>query len=648
MMAALGGDCDPLVPEYCMLPFPNDYWRSNETGRINIGEATFPMTNGGDPISPSIGGWNDLDGFAAIPPISTYILGLEDETYAKLPFPRLWDPELSLKDESATVLLNTITGERIAHWTELDHSSDGDPLPEVRKRALLIWPAERLNSSTRYAVAVKNGGVLRSSDYFSSLLTADTMSERQAHFESHIFSPLEKYAHLKRTDLQVAWDFTVGSTKSMTERLVSARDQMLAIFEKKTPNYKIKSVQQNPNAQMAAKIVVSVEVPLFLNDLVASQVNIATPGSRLVLDQNGLPVVQKHLLPYMVDFEMLVPHSVASPNSTSPQTRVLQYGHGLFGQYTEVNSGYLQDEAQKYGYILVATNWVGLAQGDAPGVAAMLGSNLTNFAMIPDRCTQGMVNALAVMAVLHKPDFADDPAFHFPGRTTSVLDASTIAGYHYNGNSEGGIFGGVYMALSTQVDRGVLGVSGAPYSLLLPRSADFMDLFPLLKLRYNDPVDRISLLGVIQMLWDRAEPSGYLHSISREPLPGNKPHQVLFHYGLGDAQVSWLGCHIEGRSVSPGGAYMYRSNVVEGNETLFGFNFVEDDTTILDSGDLVNGIQGYTWGAPTAPFVNTPPDSATDAHEKPRRDPRAQAMMNLFFKTGQIKNFCDGPCTAKP
>ena len=56
MMAALGGDCDPLVPEYCMLPFPNDYWRSNETGRINIGEATFPMTNGGDPISPSIGG----------------------------------------------------------------------------------------------------------------------------------------------------------------------------------------------------------------------------------------------------------------------------------------------------------------------------------------------------------------------------------------------------------------------------------------------------------------------------------------------------------------------------------------------------------------------------------------------------------------
>jgi hypothetical protein len=80
-------------------------------------------------------------------------------------------------------------------------------------------------------------------------------------------------------------------------------------------------------------------------------------------------------------------------------------------------------EALKYGYILVATNWVGLAQGDAPGVAAMLGSNLTNFAMIPDRCTQGMVNALAVMAVLHKPDFADDPAFHFPGRTTSVLDA---------------------------------------------------------------------------------------------------------------------------------------------------------------------------------------------------------------------------------
>jgi hypothetical protein len=52
---------------------------------------------------------------------------------------------------------------------------------------------------------------------------------------------------------------------------------------------------------------------------------------------------------------------------------------------TEMQSGYLQEDANKFGYVLVATNWVGLDEADAPGVAAMLGSDLTNFAMIPDR-----------------------------------------------------------------------------------------------------------------------------------------------------------------------------------------------------------------------------------------------------------------------
>lgn len=125
---------------------------------------------------------------------------------------------------------------------------------------------------------------------------------------------------------------------------------------------------------------------------------------------------------------------------------------------------------------------------------------------------------------------------------------------------------------------------------------------------------------------------------------GNTPHQVLIHYGLGDAQVSWLGAHIEARSVTQGGAFMYRSNVREGNETLYGFDFIDSDDTVEPGG---NAIQGYDWGAPVAPFVNRPPSKATDAHEKPRRDPRAQEMMNLFFRTGQVKNECAGPCVNK-
>lgn len=50
--------------------------------------------------------------------------------------------------------------------------------------------------------------------------------------------------------------------------------------------------------------------------------------------------------------------------------------------------------------------------------------------------------------------------------------------------TEGGIYGSVYMATTTDVHRGVLGVAGGPYSLLLPRSADFAALFDLLKVSF--------------------------------------------------------------------------------------------------------------------------------------------------------------------
>jgi hypothetical protein len=106
-----------------------------------------------------------------------------------------------------------------------------------------------------------------------------------------------------------------------------------------------------------------------------------------------------------------------------------------------------------------------------------------------------MVNALAVMALMHSPKFAAESVFQTSVHTSedgvhtsedgvhtsedgvhtsedgvhtsedgvdgsrSVIDPSTTS-YSYFGNSEGGIFGGVYMALSTQVERGLLGVSG--------------------------------------------------------------------------------------------------------------------------------------------------------------------------------------------
>ena len=54
-----------------------------------------------------------------------------------------------------------------------------------------------------------------------------------------------------------------------------------------------------------------------------------------------------------------------------------------------------------------------------------------------------------------------------------MIDTSAV---FYDGNSQGGIFGGTVMSIAQDITRGVLGVPGMNYSLLLTRSSDFADL----------------------------------------------------------------------------------------------------------------------------------------------------------------------------
>ena len=131
-------------------------------------------------------------------------------------------------------------------------------------------------------------------------------------------------------------------------------------------------------------------------------------------------------------------------------------------------------------------------------------TDLTNFAMVPDRCSQGMLNALLMMRFMTQSAFAKDPAVTYGG--VGVISTNS-SDWHYYGNSQGGILGSVYMAVTTDVTLGVSGVGGGPYALLLPRSSDFAAIFDIMRLRYSSPVDRISLFSFLQLLWDRMEPS---------------------------------------------------------------------------------------------------------------------------------------------
>ena len=96
--------------------------------------------------------------------------------------------------------------------------------------------------------------------------------------------------------------------------------------------------------------------------------------------------------------QLLIPYSVS--NSTHSPPFLLQYGHGLFGDQSEVETGYLVSQANKYGYILFACDWWGMSKLDVPFIATMIGTDISDFRIIPDRLTQGMVNAHLLMKLV--------------------------------------------------------------------------------------------------------------------------------------------------------------------------------------------------------------------------------------------------------
>lgn len=190
-----------------------------------------------------------------------------------------------------------------------------------------------------------------------------------------------------------------------------------------------------------------------------------------------------------------------------------------------------------------------------------------------------MVNALMLMRMMKGPEgilLKDKKLWEIDNEPVRV-DGTERS---YFGNSQGGIMGALYMSVSTDVERGLVGVGGSPYSLLLPRSEDFTAFGDVIKGRYSDPLSVTTLLSIFQMLWDRAEPGGFIDGVTSNNFPDTPSHRVLFHYGLGDAQVTWLGCQMLARGT--GQISMFKSNVREGNESFFGFNMVEDTTSITE------------------------------------------------------------------
>jgi hypothetical protein len=338
-------------------------------------------------------------------------------------------------------------------------------------------------------------------------------------------------------------------------------------------------------------------------------------------------------------FECIIPSSAGNPRPA----RVSLYGHGLFGSYAEVEDSSVEALATGYNMVFCGTDWWGLTQDDE-GFAAGVVSTLDLSGVIVDRLQQAVLNILFPGRLMISPHgFAANPDFRVGGR--SVLDTAHL---YYDGNSQGGIIGGVTTAVSPDVRRAVLGVTGMDYgNLLLARSTDFTSFAQFLGIYYSDKSMYPVILDLLDQLWDRADPDGYAPYTTTHPLPDTPTHQVLMQIAYGDFQVSMYAGAAEARSI---GARAYQPALDPDrarDQKLFydipaigRYPHRGSAIEIWDSGP------GRVQPPPVGDVTPTVGPTTIDPHQDPRDTPAAQEQISSFLEpNGEVVNVCGGrPC----
>ncbi|HEX8804862.1 MAG TPA: hypothetical protein VF743_11730, partial [Acidimicrobiales bacterium] len=533
--------CDPLGGERCMLPFPNDYFTvadgSTDTGRrVDLTTAATPANRDGVPVDPTE--LNRNDGFSPGSAVAVLLPGIDLAASGAAP---ITDMAASLDRDAPIVLLDADTGRRHPYWAEVDSRA-----PDDAHRLLFVRPAENLREGHRYVVAIRDvvdgtGAAIAPSDVFRAYRDRldtgiDALESRRPHMED-IFRTLRR-AQVRRGDLILAWDFTVASARSLSERLLAMRDDAFGDLGAAAPAFTVTGVTASTRANLAREVQGTFQVPSYLTgDSGPGAVlnNGSGPGASPIPARNGSMTAR---------FICTIPSSALGPDGSANPTRMALYGHGLLGSAREV-LGAGSRYASASNTTFCATWWIGMSEDDIGPVLAALG-DMSAFRTIPDRLQQSMVNTLFLGRLLKHPDgFSSDPAFQ-AADGTPLLDQQHLS---FVGASQGGILGGATSAVAQDWDRVLLGVPAMNYSTLLDRSVDFDAFAAIFDPSYPDQVDRQLTILLAQMLWDRGENDGYAHHITAHPYPDTPAKRVLLFEAFGDHQVANVATEVMARTI---------------------------------------------------------------------------------------------------
>ena len=629
--------CDPLDTTRCLLPFPSDVYtvadeRTDTGRRVSLPADGMPQNSDGVRIDP--GEWNRSDGFSPNTPILAYIPGVDDLATA---LPSWTDIGVSMGETSTVVMIDLDTGDRIPLWAELDAHAD-----EAMDRLLTIRPAISLPEGHTFVVGLRGmldaqRGYIPPSPVFrvyrDALSTGiDSIERRRPEMERAIGALVA--GGVTRSDLQLAWSFTVASTRSTTERMLHIRDEGLARIGDKAPAFTISSIESgevtDADDDVALRIRGTFEVPNYLTGDGTAGNGFAydvDPGD----DPDALPVQNG-----TIDVVFQCNVSERTMAGTEPAHLVL-YGHGLLGSETEIDAGNVRAMAAEHNVVFCATKWAGMSEDDVLNAIEAL-SDMNNFPTVADRLQQGVLHQMYLGRLMTEFNGLSSVETLRRNDGGELFDTTHL---DYDGNSQGGIMGLMLTAVSPDIERSVLGVPGMNYSLLLPRSVDFDTYEQVFEPAYPNDLDRVLILGLVQMLWDRGEGAGYVQHITADPLPGTPTKQVLLHVAYGDHQVTPLAAFVAARTL---GATVHRP--VAGPSR---WPELEEGWGLASTVYPSTGSAVIMWdsGMAPIPIENLAPRSGDDSHEDPRADPDVRIQKAAFLFDDVLVDVCGAaPCTA--
>ncbi len=611
-------DCDPIHPSHCALPWPSNQYlvadATTKTGlRLQFGANTLPKNSGALGMAPAP--YTYLDGYGVG---TALLMQWPNIDLTGLPAENTMTGSV---DKAANIVLLEVVGGKVTrhipYFVEVDLTEK-----DAAKQMFILRPAVILNEATRYVVGVRGlkdttGKAFTAAPAFALLKSGGTagttIGDRQAKFDD-IFAILAGEG-VTKDELILAWDFVTASTEAEHTRLLHMRDEAQKTVGAAGPVLTVKEVKTftpDEDADIAMEVTGTFHVPSYIRSDDAASLHYLNFGP------DGMPLQNGWRDP---EFFARIPRTALN----GPAFGLMEYGHGLNGSAQEVETGYLGTLGNKTKVIPYACHMYGMSQFEGAEIFLVL-SNMTNFNALSEKLHQGMLEYTLLQRAMRE-QFADLPAVKAAGVT---VDKTRM---FYYGNSQGGIFGGTVVAISTDVVRGVVGVVGNNYSTLLQRSADFETFFGIIRGFYPDTDDQIILLSAIQLLWDSVDSVTHYAHMTANPHPNTPAHAVLADIAVGDHQVAPVTMEIAARSA------MDLKLMENWGRDRFG---ITPQKYPFTGSAVVSWNCGLDWALPG----NLPNKIGKDPHECPRRSKLHMAQMGHFFDSGEIIDECGGqPCT---